>query len=306
MSQELQIALQKYIRETVDTQLKQSLQQINLTEEVAKYVKQSIEGTISKLEFPPASISHGAINWLNFKLNANSITGHFDSINVNELSSPQLDINEDGVQVTSSLSAPDIVSTNVTTTNINAKEVKVENVTVSGQLNAENIVGLNDRIKRFIGGDTLPTSILHSNLRSVGQLHDLVVSGETLLGETLYSSSSGRVGINTDEPSSTFTLWDEETNLNIGKAKKDTIELRSKSNITIGSAVADNIELTKDGDTKISKPVLDGKRFMSVKETPGFSGEKGDIAWNSNPQIGKPVGWVCLGDTVWAKFGIAE
>lgn len=306
MSQELQNALQKYIRETVEKQLKESLQKVNVSEEVAKYVKQSIEGTITNLEFPPQSIKHGAIDWKDFRVNASMISGDFDYINVKELSSPELDINENGVQVINNLSAPDILSTNVTTRNINSKNTLTENLTVSGELNAENIVGLNDKIKSVLGGDKLPTDMIHSNLRSVGQLEDLVVKGETLLGETLYSSSSGRVGINTDEPGSTFTLWDEETNFNIGKAQKDTIELRSKNNITIGSAVSNNLELTKDGDTKISKPVLDGKRFMSVKETPGFAGEKGDIAWNSNPNVGQPVGWVCLGEAVWAKFGIAE
>ena len=49
MSQELQNALQTYIRETVEKQLKESLQKINVSDEVAKYVKQSIEGTITKM-----------------------------------------------------------------------------------------------------------------------------------------------------------------------------------------------------------------------------------------------------------------
>ena len=110
-----------------------------------------------------------------------------------------------------------------------------------------------EKIQQFLGGDSLPTTVVNSNLKSVGQLNDLVVSGESLLGDSLYASSTGRIGINTDEPTSTLTLWDEETNLNIGKNKQHTIEIRSKSDVVIGSSTHDNIVLTQNGDAKIKK-----------------------------------------------------
>ena len=122
MSQELQNALQTYIRETVEKQLKESLQKINVSDEVAKYVKQSIEGTITKMEFPPNSINHGAINWTDFRVNANMITGNYDSINTKELSSPQLDVTDEQVIVTSQLSSPDILTTNINVKNVDVKK----------------------------------------------------------------------------------------------------------------------------------------------------------------------------------------
>ncbi len=305
MSQELQNALQTYIRETVEKQLKESLQKINVSDEVAKYVKQSIEGTITKMEFPPNSINHGAINWTDFRVNANMITGNYDSINTKELSSPQLDVTDEQVIVTNQLSSPDILTTNINVKNVDVKTLNAESIKVK-ELQAEEINGLNDKIKDVLGGDRLPKSMLHSNLRTVGQLEDLVVSGESLLGDTLYSSSSGRVGINTDEPESTLTIWEEETNLKIGKHAKDTMDIRSKNKLILGSGTKNNIELTQDGEVWIDNLMLNGKKFTYVNDTPGYEGEKGDIAWNMNPDVGKPVGWVCIENTRWAKFGIAE
>ena len=306
MSQELQNALQKYVHETVEKQIQQYLSKINLKDTIAKNVKESVEGNIDKHEFPIGSINNSAINWTDFKVNANMITGNFDNINAKEISSPEMDVDEEGVRVNNSLHSPDILATNTKSKNIIAEKGTITDLQVTGKLVAENIDGLNDKIQDFIGKDRSPKQWIHSNLRTVGQLDDLVVRGETLLGDSLYVSNSGRIGINTDEPTSTFSLWDEETNINIGKSKKDNIEVRSKNNITLGSAVSNNIELTKEGDTIINKPVLGQTRFTTVDEVPGFEGEKGDVAWNNKPEVGHPVGWICLGGSVWAKFGIAE
>lgn len=305
MSQELQNALQSFIRETVETQIKDSLNKINLNESVAEFVKQSVQDKINNLEFPHGSINNSAINWETFKLNAGMITGDFGNLTAQTVSTPELNTNDAGVYVTQSLHSPDIVGENITTTSINAEKITTNTIDAQ-EINAHSIVGLHDQIKRFMGGDSLSKTVINSNLKTVGTLQDLVVAGETLLGDTLYSSNTKRVGINTDEPQSTLTLWDEETNLNIGKSKQHTIGIRSKSDIEIGSGTKNNIVLTQTGDTTISNPILDKTRFTTVKETPGFHGEKGDLAWNSDPKVGQPVGWVCLGETVWAKFGVAE
>ena len=96
--------------------------------------------------------------------------------------------------------------------------------------------------------------------------------------------NTGRVGINTDEPESTLTIWDEETNPRIGKNKKDTMDIRSQNKVILGSGTKDNIELTQDGEVWIDNPMLNGKKFTYVKAT-GYEGEKGDIAWNMNPML---------------------
>lgn len=305
MSQELQNALQSFIRETVEKQIRENLNKVNLKESVAEFVKQSVQETIDSLEFPTGSINNSAVNWEGFRMNAGMITGDFKHLSTELLSTPELDVDANGVQVTHALHSPDITSENLNTNNLNAQEITVGNLTVTGLLTADSIQGLSE-LQDFVAGDSLPKTIINSNLKSVGNLSDLVVVGETLLGNTLYASSTKRVGINTDEPTSTLTLWDEETNLNIGKSKQHTVEIRSKSNMEIGSATHNNIVLTQDGETKISNPVLAGTRHSSVTETPGHSGEKGDIAWNSNPAVGQPVGWICLGGTVWAIIGQAQ
>ena len=50
-------------------------------------------------------------------------------------------------------------------------------------------------------------------------------------------------------------------------------------------------------------PWTDG--FFYSYMTP-YNAITGTIVWNENPAQGGPVGWICLGGTRWAKFGIIE
>ena len=151
----------------------------------------------------------------------------------------------------------------------------------------------------------LGNTVLESNLRSVGILKELQVSGETVLGDSLYVSPIGRVGINTDEPSHVLTIWDEEIQLVAGKYKQDTAVIGTTRNhdLELQSGNKRSVRLRTNGDVEIDNPVIDGKRFTNNNSVPGTNGSIGDICWNTQPAIGKPIGWVCLGGTQWAKFG---
>ncbi len=63
----------------------------------------------------------------------------------------------------------------------------------------------------------LGNSVLHSNLRTVGTLEDLSVSGNVHLGDFVYiNSGSGRLGLNTDEPLTAINILELDTNIVIG------------------------------------------------------------------------------------------
>jgi hypothetical protein len=39
---------------------------------------------------------------------------------------------------------------------------------------------------------------------------------------------------------------------------------------------------------------------------PNFVSDRGHIVFNANPNVGGPLGWVCLGAANWANFGIID
>ena len=46
--------------------------------------------------------------------------------------------------------------------------------------------------------------------------------------------------------------------------------------------------------------------MTSSHTAPNTRGQRGQVVLNEMPSLGGPMGWVCLGDTVWANFGIIE
>jgi hypothetical protein len=46
--------------------------------------------------------------------------------------------------------------------------------------------------------------------------------------------------------------------------------------------------------------------MSSATAIPNYNAITGTLVWNESPGSGSAVGWVCLGGTRWAKFGIIE
>jgi hypothetical protein len=161
--------------------------------------------------------------------------------------------------------------------------------------------------KEVIRNGQLMPSITDSSLQTVGVLKQLQVNGESLLGESLYASKK-RVGINTMDPSSALAVWDEETELQIGKRYKDTtwINTPRAQRVIVSSNNKENIICETDGSTKIDKLKIGSQTFSSSTQAPSHESTKGTVVFNANPSLGGPMGWVCLGGAKWANFGIID
>ena len=159
----------------------------------------------------------------------------------------------------------------------------------------------------IINDNKLGSSITESNLQKVGQLRELQVSGETLLSETLYVSQR-RVGINTIEPSGALSIWDDEIEIIAQKRQKDTGSFGTprQQAMVLFANNKDNIVLNIDGSASIKDLRVGSTRFTSGNQPPNYVSERGHIVWNSNPNPGGPIGWICLGATNWANFGIID
>jgi hypothetical protein len=161
--------------------------------------------------------------------------------------------------------------------------------------------------REIINGNQLGYHITDSNLQRVGMLRDLQTQGEALLSDTLYVTGK-RVGINTIEPSAVFVVWDEEIELVITKHSSDTgyVGMPRFQRLVLGANNKDNLILDTDGSVEIENLRVGNTPMSSATAAPDYNAITGTIVWNENPAQGGPVGWICLGATRWAKFGIIE
>lgn len=150
----------------------------------------------------------------------------------------------------------------------------------------------------------LNSSITRSNIQQLGTLRSLTVSGAADLSNTL-SCSNHRVGINTQEPESALTVWDQEVCVLIGKQQKNSayIGTSRKQNLEIGVNRQAEIVIDDQGITSIRRLRIDRWRIMFADQVPGWSGTRGDLVINSNPRPQAPWAWQCLGSYQWQPMG---
>lgn len=158
----------------------------------------------------------------------------------------------------------------------------------------------------LVDGDRL-VGVVNSQLRTVGILQDLQTSGETFLSDTFYVSKK-RVGVNTMEPRTALSVWDEDVEIGIGKQERGVgrIAVERDTTLVLGSNNNDNITIKTDGSTVIPKLQINNMMFTSSATPPSYSANKGTVVFNENPSLGGPLGWVSLGDARWANFGIID
>ena len=152
----------------------------------------------------------------------------------------------------------------------------------------------------LVTDDTLSPSITKSSIRKTGTLESLVVSGSADLTDTL-SVRRNRVGINTNTPEMALSVWDEEVSVIMGKFNKQHAYLGTArlQNLSIGVNRESHIEVDVDGLTTIKKLRLNQHRVSFERQVPGYSGTRGDLAFNSDPKQGQPFAWQCLGGFQW-------
>jgi hypothetical protein len=164
---------------------------------------------------------------------------------------------------------------------------------------------LNER--EVITENELGSTIINSNLQKLGLLKELQVSGETLLAETLYVTPK-RVGINTIEPSGALAIWDQEVEIVAAKKAADTASFGTprQQKMVLTSNNKENVVLEPNGSAAINDLRIGTMRFTSAPQPPNYVSEPGHVVWNTNPSLGGPMGWICLGAANWANFGIID
>jgi len=166
-------------------------------------------------------------------------------------------------------------------------------------------IKLNDT--EVISDNKLGSTIINSNLQSLGLLKELQVVGESIFAETLYVTPK-RVGINTIEPSGALAIWDQEVEIVAVKKSADTGSFGTprQQRLVLTANNKENIILETDGSATINELRMGSMKFSAAAQPPNYVGERGHVVWNTNPSPGGPMGWICLGASNWANFGIID
>jgi len=158
--------------------------------------------------------------------------------------------------------------------------------------------------KTLVSDNVLNSAITESSLQTVGALKDLTVLGEAEFNNTAFVAHK-RLGINTREPSSALSVWDEEVEIAAGKRKERTgfIGTNRKQHLEIGVNGKGDITIKDDGLVVIDRLQVGKQRISHGSEVPGYSGSKGDIVFNINISPKNPVfAWMCVGGFNWVAL----
>lgn len=324
--------------------VKQRLVQVDLHDSIQTVIRTALGDTLTAGSFPEASIPHTSIDFKGFKTTGDCITGgiitNFGSTGIEDRATdvrmtimdqavaferpvwgPELKI-KGNVTVDGTLIVNGAVATN---TPVFLKLVDQTSEAVRANLNTELFAGFShtlfDKIrdegidldkvtqngKEVVSGNRLGYHIIDTNIQRVGVLNDLQTSGENLFVDTLYVTQR-RVGINTMEPTWALTVWDEEVELAVSKQSQDTAYIHTPRNqrLILGSNNRQNLILNPDGSIDVDNLRVGNVPMSSASAIPNYNAITGTIVWNESPAPGGPIGWVCLGATRWAKFGIIE
>jgi hypothetical protein len=328
----------------ITQEIKKQLATIDLNLIVNEIVKSKLLELIKLHNFPERSIAHTAINFQGLSLSGDIINGgiirNFGSAGIEDRASfVQLTLMDHAcafegpvfapsAKITGDLTVDGTLALNGTVLESSpgfAQLVDAAGSAVVGKLDAHLFTGFSDIVfgriqetgidldkitqggKEIVKGPQLGYHIVDSNLQRVGVVRDLQTSGENLLSETLYVTQR-RVGVNTMDPSAVFAVWDEEVELIVAKRKTDVAYIATprKQQLILGSNGKENVVLDTDGSAKIENLVVGRVAMTSATAVPNYAGEMAQIVYNELPAPGSPIGWVCIGGSRWAKFGMIE
>jgi hypothetical protein len=198
---------------------------------------------------------------------------------------------------------------------------------------------------KVLDGEQLGPTVTKSSLREVGRLKGLLVDGSVSINQYLfYDANTDRLGLGTDQPKAPISIVDMNIELVLGASEPNVgsigtfnsadlelvtdntarLTIGAGGNITLGNPNFGPVQVSVVGSLGINVTNTDprtnlhvngaikfnDKIHLSGREPPqGGAFNEGDIMWNSDPQPGKFVGWVCTragNPGLWSGFGRIE
>lgn len=196
--------------------------------------------------------------------------------------------------------------------------------------------------KRVLSDTELGTSVTKSYLREVGRLKGLIVDGSVNINQyMIYNGSTDRLGLGIEEPHAGLAVAENGVEVMLGTSESNNglvgtyaatgfdivtdntsrIGVSANGNILLGNRTCQPIEVGVHGKLGVGVKTIDPRVDLHVAGSIKFAEHihqyaasqpesgtynRGDIVWNSEPEVNRPVGWVCVragSPGTWAPFG---
>lgn len=335
IEQEIEAKFQEKFNTIFEKELKfkaaNAISAVNLPHEVGKHIVEQLNNKITTASLPNKMLNYNHINWDGFTLSASSIAegtiANFNSTGIQDVAEQvELTIVDKGVVVENTL-----VSRNASVKEkLAAEEIEVGNIKINKKmiLNpdinkqftslirdtlttelanrkiniAETPIYLND--KPVLSENALGNSIINSNIRKLGRLMELNVSGIAQFNDTLLVTDNGKIGVNTTEPEGVLTLWDDDSELTIRRYKKKNMYIGTMRDTDLSLGVNNDIKLSirKDGTIEMRQIEIAGLRISSSNTIPSGPGKPGEIVIMTSPKENEPWAYRCVGGERWVSI----
>ena len=296
----------------------------SIREIVEQQVQKAVKPLLDRLSSENYSLTT-RVDWTEKQLNEalKKLSSRNNDLFDNELSGDKID----GGTITTFSSTGIKDGANSTKLSIDDEKITVEkDLHVKGQINCDTLyyqgaVATDFELTRSVRidgnevlwKDRLGNSVKFSKLVEVGVLKTLNVS-DTLTVE------GGKVGVNTLEPGGTLGVAKDGLEVVIdvvgstpfvGTNTSDRFSIGTNREPTLFVSHDNKIGIkvkTPKQDLDVAGPIrYQGQTHQYLKDEPvNGSHERGDIVWNSEPEPGKPLGWVCVksgAPGTWRHFG---
>lgn len=158
---------------------------------------------------------------------------------------------------------------------------------LSIDLTEDQVYKINDTT--VLAFNELGNTVTKSNLKTLGILKSLKVAGNSELGEFVYVNSDlNRIGINTDAPAATLTIFENNSSIGVGSKRNNHAFIGTLNNSTL-DIVTDNtarISLLSNGDIKINGKLIadsietEATPYLLFKETTKETNYGKGIVWH--------------------------
>jgi hypothetical protein len=321
---EASTAIQKESMEIVRSELsKTSVKQV-----IENTIKHDVDLAIKSFNFPEKSISPESIDWTKGSLNGSYLRGgiiqNFSSTGIEDKSSNvQLTILDDHVVVEGQFTAMNITAADtVTAQNLvltGSLEIGTEIIDHgpfsqmiqmhAGMVTDEKLEPYTALLKdgqSLLNENSLAPSVTNSNIRKVGNLLELTVTGDAKFSETMFVSAGNKVGINTEEPRGALTVWDEDAEFTLMRSKRRTIFAGTTRDCDLELGVNGQANLIiKEKLVDITTPIrVMGVKFSVSNSIPEHNGEPKEIVMNISARHDQPSFYICNGSNSWQALRV--
>jgi len=306
--------------------VRNEIAKVSVKDLISKQVNKEITVKIEKCDFPDASIPVTSLKWEKGCLNGSYIS---DGL-ISNFSSTGIDDKATNVQLTI-LDNHVVVENDFTAYNLTAAEtINTKDLSLTGTLEFGTEIIDHGALTQFvqthfeikieealeaykplfkdgatvINENRILPNVVESNLKKLGNLQELTVLGDANLSGTVYINANGKVGINTDSPRGSLSVYDQDAEVSFVRSGRRTMFIGSTTPTGIEFGTNSKAQMTfHENLIDINSAInLMGLKFSVSSTIPEHSGTLNELVFVSTANAGQPLLYICKGGNRWSSL----